>query len=57
MSRKGANAAKKSSGFPELTARENWGKYFGGMAVEILYALVLAAVSLLIAYLMMAVYK
>ena len=47
----------KHVGFPALTARENWGHYFAGMATEAVYALLLFAAGILMAVIAFAIYR
>ena len=48
---------RKHVGFPALTARENWGRYFAGMATEAVYAMLLFAAGILMAVIAFAIYR
>lgn len=51
------NSARKHVGFPTMTARQNWGKYFAGMGTEVLYSLLVYAIGALLAVIALAIYQ
>lgn len=51
------NPTRKHVGFPTMTARQNWGKYFAGMGTEVLYSFLVYAIGAVLAVIALAVFK
>ncbi len=48
--------SNRAEGYPSLTARQHWGKYAAGVAVETAYILALALIALGLAFVAAAIW-